>query len=162
MHQFSMDFLTIDTRAQSKFMILTVVCEFTKYAFAFVVKKALKTADTLFRNLYTKFRLPRIIHTDRGATFLSKVISELNTILTLKYATTVPYTPQSNASCERLNSTIIQHMRTLAPAEMPRWHTHVDSLLFAYNSTLHESTGISPFHAMFGRHTTLPTDILVQ
>ena len=164
MHQLSMDFLTIDTRAQSKFKILTVVCEFTKYAFAFVVKseKASKTADTLYRNLYTKFGLPKVIHTDRGATFLSKVISELNKMLTIKHTTTVPYRPQSNASCERLNSTIIQRIRTLAPAEKPRWHTHVDSLLFAYNSTVHESTGISPFYAMFGRHPTLPTDLLVQ
>ena len=95
MHQLSMDFLTIDTRAQSKFKILTVVCEFTKYAFAFVVKseKASKTADTLYRYIYTKFGLPKVIHTDRGATFLSKVTTELNKMLTIKHTTTVPYRP---------------------------------------------------------------------
>ena len=53
-----------------------------------------------------------------------------------------------------MNSTII---RTLTPAEKPRWNTHVDSPLFTYNYTVHES-----FYAMFGRHPTLPTDILVQ
>ena len=164
MYQISMDFLSIDTRAESKFKILTAVCEFTKYAFAFVVtsENAVKTANTLYRNLYTKFGIPRVVHTDRGATFLSKVISELNKMLEIKQTTTVPYRPQSNSSCERLNSTIIQRIRTLPPAEKKRWNLHVDSLLFAYNATVHESTGISPFYAMFGRKPTVPTDLIVQ
>ena len=111
-------------------------------------------AYTLYRNLYTKFYLPKGIHTDGGTTFLSNVISELNKMLTIKDTTPVPYRPQYNTSCEQMNCTII---RTLTPADDPRWNTLVDSLLFGYNYTLHES-----FYAMFGRYPTFPTNSLVQ
>ena len=164
MHQLSIDFLSIDTKAQTKCKILTCVDEFTKHAFGIVVtsENAKKCAEHLYRHVYTKFGIPEVIHSDRGATFLSKVIQELNDLLGIKHTITTPYRPQSNGSCERLNSTIISRMRTLQPKEKVRWHLHLDSLIFAYNSTVHESIGISPFSAMFGRHPKIPIDLLVR
>ena len=38
MHQLSIDFLGVDTKAQTKFKVLTCVDEFSKYAFAIQVK----------------------------------------------------------------------------------------------------------------------------
>ena len=164
MHQISIDFLSIDTKAQSKFKVLTCVDEFIKYAFAFQVKyeNAAKTAETLYKNIYTKYGIPKYIHSDRGASFLSKVIKELNNILCIKHTVTTPYRPQSNGSCERLNSIIINRIRTLHPREKNRWHLHLDSLILAYTSTVHESTGISPFYGMFGRQPKIPIDLMVR
>ena len=164
MHQLSMDFLQIDTRADSKFKLLTVIDEFTKFAWAIVVKSenASKTADKLYRELYTKFGIPSIVHTDRGQTFVSKVIKQLNAMLSIKHTTTTSYRPQSNATCERLNETLITRIRSLAPREKSKWNLHVDSLVFAYNYTVHESIGMSPYYAMFGRQPKLPLDLMVR
>ena len=164
MHQLSMDFLLIDTRAKTKVKILTVIDEFTKYGWAFIVKseKAKSTAETLYSALYTKFGLPAIVHTDRGQTFVSKIIQELNKMLHISHSVTTSYRPQSNATCERLNETIIARIRTLIPKEKKRWHVHVDSLVFAYNATVHDSTQMSPYYAMFGRNPKLPLDFMVQ
>ena len=164
MHQLSIDFLSIDTKAETKLKILTCVDEFTKYAFATQVKSenASKTAETLYKQIYTKFGIPEVIHSDRGATFLSKVIKELNKILAIHHTVTTAYRPQSNGTCERLNNTIINRIRTLHPREKKNWHLHLDSLLFAYNTTVHESTGISPFYGMFGRQAKIPLDLMIR
>ena len=164
MHQLSIDFLSVDTKAQTKFKVLTCVDEFSKYAFAIQVKSenASKTAETLYNQIYTKFGIPEVIHSDRGATFLSKVIKELNKILAIHHTVTTAYRPQSNGTCERLNNTIINRMRTLHPREKQKWHLHLDSLLFAYNSTVHESTQTSPFYVMFGRQPKIPLDLMIR
>ena len=140
MHQLSIDFLQIDTRAQTKCKILTCVDEFTKFAFGIIIKSenAVKTAEQLYKQIYTKYGIPEVVHSDRGATFLSKVLRELNKILGITHTVTTAYRPQSNGTCERLNGTIIDRIRTLNPQEKPRWHMHLDSLMLAYNSTVHE------------------------
>ena len=96
------------------------------------------------------------------ATFLSRVIQELNKMLAIHPTTTTSYRPQSNGTCERLNATIIERIRTLPPKEKVKWHYHIDSLLLACNSTVHESIQMTPFYAMFGRHPKIPTDLLVR
>lgn len=164
MHTISMDYLSIDTRAQSKFKVLTIIDEFSKYGFALIVKSenAKITAQALYKNIYTKFGIPEVIHTDRGQTFLSNILKQLNMLLSIKHTVTTPYRPQSNGTCERLNSTIISRIRTLHPHEKPKWHMHLDSLLLAYNSTVHESTGTSPFYTMFGRQPKIPLDLMIR
>ena len=163
-HQLSIDYVSIDTRAKTKFKILTCIDEFTKFAFAIPVKSenAKRCAEVLYQQIYTKFGIPTIIHSDRGATFMSNILKELNTILNIKHTVTTAYRPQSNGTCERLNSTIINRIRTLAPGEKPRWNLHLDSLICAYNSTTHESIGMSPFYAMYGRQPIIPVDLLVR
>ena len=161
MHQLSMDFLQIDTRAASKVNILVVVDEFTKFAWGILVKtdNAKATANKLYRELYRKFGIPTVVHTDRGKTFVSRVIQLLDKI---KHTTTTLYRPQSNATCERLNDTIISRLRSLPANQKHKWNLHVDSLIFAYNSTVHKSTGMSPYFVMFGRHRQFPHDLLVN
>ena len=164
MHQLSIDFLAIDTRAETKCKILTCVDEFTKYAFGIVVKSenAQRTAEALYRQVYAKFGIPEIIHSDQGATFVSKTLVELNKLLGIRHTVTTTYRPQSNGSCERLNSTLINRIRTLHPREKKRWYYHVDSLVMAYNTTVHESINISPFLAMYGRQPKIPIDLIVH
>ena len=164
MYQLSLDYLQIDTRANTKLKILTVIDEFTKFGWALIVnsENARVTAEKLYRELYTKFGIPSIIHSDRGQTFLSKIIEQLNKLLSIKHTTTTAYRPQSNATSERFNQTLISRIRSLPPREKSRWHLHVDSLVFAYNSTTHESTNMSPYYAMFGRHPKLRIDLMVR
>ena len=164
MHQLSIDLLSIDTKAQTKCKILTCVDEFTKFAFGILVKSenAEHTAEQLYKQVYTKFGIPDVIHSDRGATFLSKVLKELNNLLGIRHTTTTAYRPQSNGSCEILNATLIERIRTLQPREKRRWHLHIDSLVLAYNTTVHESIEMSPFFTMYGRRPKIPIDLMVR
>ena len=47
---------------------------------------------------------------------------------------------------------------TLEDVQKSNWKSHVSPLVHAYNSTRHESTGITPHFLMFGRHPRLSVD----
>ena len=40
------------------------------------------------------------------------------------------------------------------------WDTHIQHVIFAYNTTPHEETKESPYFLVFGRYSRLPTDII--
>ena len=41
------------------------------------------------------------------------------------------------------------------------WDRHLQKALFAYRTSLHETTGFTPYHLNFGRSPTLPIDIVL-
>ena len=164
MAQLSMDFLNIDCRRDTKFKVLTVVDDFTKFGFAFEVKSenASNMAKLLYRHIYTKFGIPQVIHTDQGKSFLSKVIKDLNNMLGIDHTLSPINHPQSNGGCERLNRTVIDRLGTLPPEQKGRWHEHLPGLMLMYNSTIHDSIGVSPFMAMFARTPRIPVDCMLR
>ena len=164
MAQLSMDFLNIDCRRDTKFKVLTVVDDFTKFGFAFEVKSenASNMAKLLYRHIYTKFGIPQVIHTDQGKSFLSKVIKDLNKMLGIDHTLSPIYHPQSNGGCERLNRTVIDRLGTLPPEQKGRWHEHLPGMMLMYNSTIHDSIGVSPFMAMFARTPRIPVDCMLR
>ncbi len=48
---------------------------------------------------------------------------------------------------------------TLEVSKKSDWTAHIASLVHAYNSTRHETTGHTPFFLMFGREPRLPVDL---
>ncbi|KAF0044738.1 hypothetical protein F2P81_003896 [Scophthalmus maximus] len=50
-------------------------------------------------------------------------------------------------------------IRALPPKAKHRWPQVLKSLTFAYNCTIHETTGYAPFLLMFGRIPRLPIDM---
>ena len=42
------------------------------------------------------------------------------------------------------------------------WSLFLDSCVFAYNTSWHETTRFTPFELMFGQCATLPIDVNIQ
>ncbi len=72
-----------------------------------------------------------------------------------------PYYPQANGQVERFNCTMIDSLSTQCETEQVNWDLFLSGTVFAYNTSKHNETGLSPFKVLFGRKATLPIDMLI-
>ena len=112
----------------------------------------------LFDNFIVHYGFPARIHSDQGQCFESNLLKELCTIADVEKSRTTTYHPMGNDQVERFNQTLLQMLGTLEESKKSDWKAHVPSLVHAYNSTFHDSTGYSPYFLMFGRHPRLAID----
>ena len=112
----------------------------------------------LFDNFIVHYGFPARIHSDQGQKFESKLIKELCEIAKVEKPRTTPYHPMGNGQVKRFNQTLLQMIGTLEDYQKSDWKAHVPTLVHAYNATVSDSTGYSPYFLMFGRHPRLAID----
>ena len=98
----------------------------------------------------------RIIH-DRAAEFLSEVLQETAALMGISQLPTSGGHPQTDGLVERFNRTLKQMLTKLVAKGGRNWDTLLGPVLFAYRTTPHSSTGVSPFYLTYGRDPVLPT-----
>lgn len=140
-----------------------IVCTdyFTRYA----VTKALPTAEAeevakfLLEEVLLKHGAPRVIITDRGAVFQSRLVSALIELCNVDHRMTTAYHPQTNGLTERFNKTLADMLSMYVDTEQKNWDQILPFVTFAYNTSKQETTGFTPFYLLHGREaeTTLDT-----
>ena len=74
----------------------------------------------------------------------------------------MPYHPQSDGLVERFNRTLLSMLSTTIADHPLDWEDKLRQLCYAYNTSVHSSTGYTPFFLMFGRQARLPVDLAFQ
>ena len=158
-----MDFVGLESSKGGYQNILVLTDHFTRYACAIPTRnqEAKTVAKVLMDEFFVHYGIPERLHSDQGANFQGRVITHLCQMLGIKKSRTTIYHPQGDGMTERFNRTLISMLKTLDPSLKPNWKEHVSSLVHAYNSTKHDSTGYSPFYLMFGRSPRLPIDVFL-
>lgn len=159
----SMDHLTIDSR-DGQLKVLTIVDEYSKYLWIIPVKRenAAMTVDAILNNVFLKYGMPNIIHSDQGKAFNNRLVQKLVKTCGIQQTLSTPGWSQGNPIAERCNSVILDMLGTLRPAEKTRWHRHCDYIAYSYNTSIHTATGFSPYFLMYGRHPRLIGDALLN
>ena len=113
-------------------------------------------ADAFFHLIICRFVIPTVMHSDQGSEFENHLM-------------------QNCASCYGLIR-LAQHV--VIRLAMDQWKDLIEryiccwpcsrgsigitgmiSMMMAYRSSVHESTGFSPYRLMFGEECTLPLDV---
>ena len=132
-------------------------------AFPLRTQEATEVASVLYKEIFCRFGAPSCLVSDRGQNFLSKLIEALCELFHVTRHYTSSYHPQSNTSCERMNSTIAQTLRTYCDKDQMNWPYLIPSVMMAMRMSPNtESTGFSPFHMLFGKEMNIPIDIALK
>ncbi len=104
------------------------------------------------------YGIPESVLSDNGKEFRSKVWDAVCVLLDIDRINTVPYHPEGNGNSERDVQTTKMMIRAYVDYDQLDWDLNLPKLSFAYNSSIHETTKIEPFYAMFLRHARIPID----
>ena len=82
-------------------------------------------------------------------------------LLEMRKMRTTAYHPQGKSQIENFHHTLKALLKTQLEEVHDRWDEHLDFCLMAYRSSIHSSTGYSPYRVMFGREITVPLDVMM-
>ena len=153
-----MDFVELDQSADGNRYALVLQDYLTKWPEVYAVaNRKAETVAACLVDLIWRHGVPsRIIH-DRAAEFLSEVIQETAHLMGMTQLPTSGGHPQTNGLVERFNRTLKQMLSKLVNKNGRNWDKMLGGVLFAYRSTPHQSTGMSPFYLLYGRDPKLPS-----
>ena len=134
---------------------------FTKWceAFATTDQKASTVAHILVSRGFLRLAPPTIIHSDQGKNFDSTIMHKVYAIMGVKKTRTTAYHPQGDGLVEQQNRTLQDIIVNFVSIHGNDWDQWLDQAVFAYNTSVHESTGISPYQLVFGRPTSMPIEV---
>ncbi|PIC11955.1 hypothetical protein B9Z55_028750 [Caenorhabditis nigoni] len=154
------DLIDVGISSQGNRYILTIIDLFTKYASAVPIPD--KKAETVLKAFIERWalgegRIPSTLLTDLGKEFVNEHFQKFTKMLGIKHITTKGYNSRANGAVERFNKTLVSIMkkRNTVPYE---WDDQVAFAVFAYNSSVHSTTGESPLFLTYGRDPKGPLE----
>lgn len=142
--------------------LLVVVDMFTKFVELYPLKKA--TAEKVIEKLWLwvccRWGLPRLIVTDNGPQFGSKVYSQWCNMLGIQTFHIAVYHAQANIT-ERYNKTV-KEMIVTSINKCKDWDKHLHEIAFALRTAVNDSTKFTPAYLNTGREFRTPFDNLVN
>jgi len=144
--------------------ILVATDHFTKWSEAYPLPdaEAHTCMTALYNNFFSRFGLPRQIHSDQGKNFESKLFTQLCHIAGIDKSHTTPFYPRSDGQTKRMNRTLLQMLRTTASDNANNWPSFLPALMSAYRMTTHSVTGTTPNLAMLGHEVLIPATLIAQ
>ncbi len=142
----------------SKHYVFVVVDYYSRFYEVEIMKDT--TSERIIEaleNMFSRYGLPRSITSDNGPQFRSEIFEKYLEGNDIRHRAVTPLHPAANGEVERQNRSLMKRIR-IATAESRNWKTEIRTYLFAYRTTPHTTTGVSPAELMFGRklRTKLP------
>ena len=142
--------------------VLVTMDYFSKWPEVYPIpnQEARTVANVLVREFFCRFGIPMELHLDQGRNFESNLLKEVCTILGIHKTRTTPYHPQSDGMVERFNRTLAAQLSLFINENQTDWDEHLSTVLLAYRTAVHKSTGQTPAKLMMGHELRLPVDLI--
>ena len=123
--------------------------------------QAAEIADVLYSQVFTRYGAPGSLVSDRHQSFLSEIIKCLCALFKVKKHFTSSFHPESNSTCEVMNKTIENNLRTMVNEQQNDWHKHLPGIAMAIRKHINAS-GYSPFYLLHGQEMDLMVDAALK
>lgn len=150
------------TKSGNQFL-LTIMCTATRFPEAIPLRRI--TAPVVIKALvkfFSTFGLPKIVQTDQGTNFLSKLFTQVLKSLAISHRYSSAYHPESQGALERFHQTLKSMLRKYCMDVGKDWDDGVPLVLFAVRETIQESLGFSPAELVFGHTVRGPLKVLKE
>jgi RNase H-like domain found in reverse transcriptase/Reverse transcriptase (RNA-dependent DNA polymerase)/Integrase zinc binding domain/Chromo (CHRromatin Organisation MOdifier) domain len=152
----SMDFITgLPVAPDSRNDSIFVICDRLTKLVQFIPCKITLTAKDCVNLLLSKWveqmaGMPLSIVSDRDARFTSRLWTEFMHIWQVDKKMSTAFHPQTDGQTERMNRTLEEMLRSVINPTMDNWEELLPRVQYAYNDSVHTSTGKTPFMAAYG------------
>lgn len=159
----SLDFITGLPETDNKHdAILTLVDTISKMAH-FIPTQTTVTAEgvvSLLADRLVRYHgLPAVLISDRDPRFTAKVWELFCQRFDIKRALSSSWHPESDGQTERVHRTLEQVLRAYIQSDEKAWEDLLPAAELAYNCTVHNSTGLTPFEVMIGENPLRAADL---
>jgi len=138
--------------------VLSVIDHFTRKRW-FIPTKSTTAEETIHRfiyNVFCPFGFPRVILTDQGSGFTSKLMKELMLITNIKPEFALPRQHNTMGSVENSNKIMEEIVRKYVDRDQETWDELVKFAAYALNNTKSAAHGFTPDYLFFGRKEINP------
>uniref|UniRef100_A0A2N9IX95 Uncharacterized protein n=1 Tax=Fagus sylvatica TaxID=28930 RepID=A0A2N9IX95_FAGSY len=113
----------------------------------------------VWKNIITRFGIPKTIISDNGTQFTSKPFTKYCSELGIKNVYSSPAYPQSNGQAEASNKTVLDGIKKRLEDAKGRWVEELPNVLWTFRTTPRRSTGETPFSLVYGSEAVIPLEI---
>ena len=162
----SLDFITHLPRTRAGYDTLLVIVDYvTKMMILRPTHSTATAVDTarIFMDAVIRVHgVPRTIVSDRDTRFTSNFWREICKVMGTQLAMSSGFHPQTDGQTERANRSIEEMLRAYVGRRQNDWDERLGMIEYAYNNSVHSSSGYSPFYLCYGRHPLSPVQLLSQ
>jgi hypothetical protein len=119
-----------------------------------------RVVTRLFKNIiFPRFGVPRIVVSDGGSHFISKVLEKLLLKYGVRHRVATPYHPQTSGQVEVSNREIKQILEKTVATSRKDWSLKLPEALWAYRTAYKTPIGTTPFKLIYGKSCHLPVEL---
>ncbi|KAL7880767.1 hypothetical protein SRHO_G00030210 [Serrasalmus rhombeus] len=144
--------------------VLVLMDLYTKFVnlYPLQTQTAISVARCIFEQYIPQHGVLEALHSDQGRQFESDLVKHLCSLMSIHKLRTSPYHPQCDGIVERYNRTLKGELAKYLFDLGQEWDDHLPQVAMAYNTTVHASTGFTPFFLAHGRDAHVPVDTLLN
>lgn len=109
--------------------------------------------------IFPRFGVPRLVISDGGSHFISKIFGKLFLKYGVRHRITTPYHPQTSGQVEISNREIKQILEKTVATSRKDWSSKLHEALWAYHTAYKAPIGTTSFKIFYGKSYHLPVEL---
>ena len=140
--------------------ILSIVCAYSRYPIAVPLpnRSAAVVARALIEHVVQHYSCPKLIISDAAKEFTGHIMEDFCRIFDIQKHTNVAYSPELSSYVERYHAWQGACLTIVTSRFKRDWDLVLPLVSLAYRTTVHASTGFTPFEALHGFEPRMPFD----